>query len=133
MDLRCRRLNRIELIVHRRGRASEVISPVDLDEKWERDVVAHQLEQQIGQKTGDVAPHAGIKIVDAQNLVLLCDEPFAEFRPNEPGPARNKVFYLLLFSSASRRHKPEFPTHVKSYALTYASNCRIFSPEGLMH
>ena len=49
------RLHRVVLVVHRRGRAGEVVDLVDLDVERERHVVADQLEMLVVEQMLDVA------------------------------------------------------------------------------
>ena len=81
------RLHRVVLVVHRRGRAGEVVDLVDLDIEREGYVVAHQLEARLAHQVRDVGPAAGEEVVDAQHLVAVGQEPLAQEAADEPGPA----------------------------------------------
>ena len=48
------RLHRIVLVMHRRGRAGEIVDLVDLDVERERHVVADQLEMLVVEQMLDV-------------------------------------------------------------------------------
>ena len=74
------RLDGIELVVDRAGRAGEVVDLVHLHEEREGDVVAHQLERRIVQQLPHVAPPAGVEIIDAQDVVAGFDQPLAQVR-----------------------------------------------------
>ena len=59
--------------------------PVDLERP--RHVVAEELEIAAPQQVGDVLPAPGHQVVDADHLVALGDQPLAEVRAEEAGPA----------------------------------------------
>src|SRR5579862_2862669 len=81
------RLDRIELVVHRRGRAGEVVDLVHLDIEREAHVVAQRLEIRIVEEGGDVVLAAGEVVVDAEHVVPGGDQLLAEMGAEEPGPA----------------------------------------------
>ena len=81
------RLDRVELVVDRRGRASEIVDFVDLDIEREADVVAHRFEIGLAQKRGDVVLAAGKVIVHAKHVVAFGDQALAEMRAEEAGAA----------------------------------------------
>jgi hypothetical protein len=78
VDARLRRLDRIELIVNGRGRASEVIDLVDLDVKRKGHVMAHQLEMRRAQKARNVVFGASEEVIDAENVASSFDQALAE-------------------------------------------------------
>ena len=80
-------LHGIELVMHGRGRAGEVINLVGFHIERERDVMAHQLKGRVGQELGDILAPAGEKVIDAQDLVTVGEKPFAEVRADEPRAA----------------------------------------------
>ena len=80
-------LHRIVCIVLGRGRAGEIVDLVDLDIERERHVMTHQLEVRIGQQMRDVVPGAGEEIVDAQHVMALVEQAFAQVRTEEPAPS----------------------------------------------
>ncbi len=100
------RLHRIELVMDRRCRARQIVNFVHLDIERQRNVTPHDLETRIGQQVLNVLPPAGIKIVDAKNLVAVRKKPFAEMRADESrtsgdersysGKAHRKFPILLL-------------------------------------
>src|SRR5262245_59935376 len=76
-------LNRVRLVVHRRGRASEIEDLIDLDVEWETDVVARELKAGIGQEMMHIAPRTGIEIVHTQDFIATRQQPIAQVRPDE--------------------------------------------------
>src|SRR5262245_2191651 len=93
-------LHRVELIVHRRGRASEIIDLVNLDIERKTDVMAGQLKARMREEVVNVAPRSGVEVVDAQDLVAARQQPFAQMRPDEPCSARDEN---AAFSQHGRR------------------------------
>jgi len=87
VDARLGCLHRIVLIVDRRGGAGEVVDPVDLHIEREADIVAHQLETWVLAQRDDVAAGAGEKVVDAQHLVAVGQQPLTEMRAQKSGAA----------------------------------------------
>ena len=87
MHRRLRGLHRVELVVHRRGRAGQVVDLVDFHEQREGDVVAHQLELRMGQQVDHVVAGAGEEVVDAEHRVPVGQQPATEVRADEAGTA----------------------------------------------
>ena len=79
------RLNRIELVVDRRGRARQVVDLIDLYVQRKRDVVAQQLEAGMLRQLGDVALGPGVEIVHAQDVAALGRQPLAQVRAEKTG------------------------------------------------
>ena len=77
---RLHRLDRVELIVARRGGAGEVVDLIDFQPDRLRDVVPDQLEVRPAEQVRDVRLLAGEEIVEADDVVPLVDEPFAQVR-----------------------------------------------------
>src|SRR4051794_34225466 len=80
-------LHRVELVVHRRGRASEIEDLIDLDVERKTDVVTRELKAGIAQEMVHVAPCPGIEIVDAQDFIPPPQPPIAKMRADEASPA----------------------------------------------
>src|SRR6185437_14862530 len=81
------RLDRVELVVDGRGRASEIVDLVDLDIEREADIVAHRLEIRVRQQMRDVGLAPGEVIVDAEYVVAPGQQALAEMRAEEAGAA----------------------------------------------
>ena len=77
------RLNRVVLVVNRRGRAGQIIDLVDLDIERERHVMPHQFEARIAETGRDVLLGAGEIVVDAEHVVARLEQPLAQMRPQE--------------------------------------------------
>ena len=73
-----RGLHRIILVVDWRSRTGEIEYSVDLDVEWKRDVVPQDLEARVGKKGSQVRARAGVKVVDAQDLVTLVEDALAK-------------------------------------------------------
>ena len=84
------RLDRVVLVVDRRGRTGEVVDLVDLDIEREADVVAQELEARIGVQMVDVALGRRKQIVGADDLMALLEQPVDQMRAEEAGSARHK-------------------------------------------
>ena len=80
----------IELVVHRRGRASEVEDLVNLDVERKTDVVAGQLKTRVGKEMVHIAPRSRIETAHAQDFVAARQQPIAQMRPDEAGSARDQ-------------------------------------------
>ena len=57
----------------------------------------------------DVAPRAGEEVVDAQHVVALLEQLFAEMRADEAGPAGDQHALSLQFILRSLFHRDVFP------------------------
>ena len=79
------RLNRIMLVVDRRGRTGEIVDLVHLHEERECHVVPLELESGMVQQVRDIGTRSGEQIVHAQDLVPFVDQPFAQMRAQESG------------------------------------------------
>ena len=86
-------LHRIVLVVHRRGGAGEVVDLVDLDVEREGDVVAHRLEVRIAEQVRDVVLAPGEVVVDAQHVVAVAQQAFAQMRAEEAGAAGHQYSF----------------------------------------
>ena len=82
------RLDRIELIVDRRGWTGKIEDLVHFDIKRKGDVVAHHLEMRVIEEMGDIFSGTGEIVIDAQDLVTVGKQPFAQERSEEPGASR---------------------------------------------
>jgi hypothetical protein len=87
---RLRRLNRIMLIVDRRGRAGEIVDLVDIDIERKGHVVAHDLEGRLAEQWFDVAARTCEIVVDAENLALLLEQSCAQMRAQKARTTRHK-------------------------------------------
>jgi hypothetical protein len=83
MDTRLGRGNGVELIMDRRGRASEILDFVNLHVKRKRDIVAYQFKAWIAQMLRNVVPDTGIEIVQAQDIVAFAHKDVAQMGTKE--------------------------------------------------
>ena len=72
-----------------RGRASEIVYLVDLEQDRLGHVVADKLEFLVVEQVSDIRFPAGKKIVEADDLVALIQKPLAKMRADKPGAAGN--------------------------------------------
>lgn len=66
-------LHWIVLIMHRRGRAGQVVYFIYFDVKGKAYVVAHDLEAGVFEQVGYVQAGSGVEIIDAQNFITLAE------------------------------------------------------------
>ena len=71
-------LDRVVLVMHRRGGAGQVIDAVHLQQDRLDDVMADQLEAVVVHQVDDVVLAAGEEIVQADHVVTLTEQAFAE-------------------------------------------------------
>ena len=74
----------------RRRRAGEVVDLVHLEPQRLDDVVAEELEVRLREQMGDVGLLAREEVVDADHVVPLGDQSFAEVAAEEAGAARDE-------------------------------------------
>jgi hypothetical protein len=94
-----RGLDRIVLIVDRRGRARQVVNLVDLDKQRIGYIVSLEFEIRVAQKSYDVPLAARVEIVDAEYVMLILEKPFAEMRPQKSGPAGYRTSFSKMHDS----------------------------------
>jgi hypothetical protein len=92
---RLRGLHRIELIVHGRCRASQIVDLVDFDIQREGDVVAHELETRVLEQVLDVRLASREEVVDAQYLVPGGKQALAQVRAEKSGSAGDEQLFCL--------------------------------------
>ena len=85
------------LVVHRGGRAGEVVDLVDLHVQRRGDVVAQHLEARVLPQVRDVRLAPGVVVVEAEHVVPGLEEPLAEVRPEEAGAAGDQDTLHGLF------------------------------------
>ena len=85
-----RRLDRVTLVVNRARRAGQVVDLIDFDVEGECHVVPDHLEARISEQVGDVVLRRRVVVVDAQDVITVGEQPFAQVRADESGAARDK-------------------------------------------
>ena len=80
-------LNRIMLVMHRRGRARQIENPVHFDVERRRDVVTQELEPLEVEQLVQIAAAARKEVVDAQHFVPLVEQASAKMRAEKAGTA----------------------------------------------
>ena len=81
------RLDRVVLIVGRRGGAGEVVNLVHLGLERLDHIVPDQFETGMAEKVLDVGFSSGEEVVQAEDFVPGCDEPLAKMGAKESGSA----------------------------------------------
>ena len=78
-------MDRIDLILLGRGRAGEVVNLIHLSQIRQRvdNVVRHTGEVLVIQKVHDIAHATGLKIVDADDLMAIMNQPLAQMRADK--------------------------------------------------
>jgi hypothetical protein len=79
-------LDRIVLVVHRRGRARQVVDLVHLHVQREGDVVTDELEARVLQYPRQVVAGAGEEVVHRQDVTPVVEQPLAQVRAQKAGP-----------------------------------------------
>lgn len=87
MDARLDGLDRIGLIVERRGRAGEIVDLIHFYVEREANIMAEHLELRMSGEMGDIFAGAGVEIVYAKNFVAIRKEPIAKVRSQKTGAA----------------------------------------------
>ena len=78
----------------RRRGASHVVDLIDFQKDWQRDVVPDQFKVRAVQQVNNVSLLAGKEIVQADHIMAVIDQPFAQVRTKETCAAGNKnAFY----------------------------------------
>ena len=75
------------LVVHGRRRAGEVVDLVHLEVEGEGDVVTDELEEWVVHEMRHVLLAAGVEVVEAEHLVALPEQVFAQVRAQKAGAA----------------------------------------------
>ena len=66
---------------------------------------ADELELRVPEQVGDVLGRAGDEVIDRDDLVPLGEEPFAQVRADEPGPAGDERAHVTILVSAGGRER----------------------------
>ncbi|MPL84430.1 hypothetical protein SDC9_30395 [bioreactor metagenome] len=86
------RVQRIGLVFRRRGRAGQVVDPVDRPADGERHdhVMLDPAEPRMADQRADVLEPPGREIVDTDHPVPLIEQPSDQVGADETGPARHQ-------------------------------------------
>ena len=82
-------LDRIEFVMHRRGRASEMVDVVDLQHERLHDVMADELELRVTKVVHHILLPSREQIVHHNHSVAAQDELVDQMAPYESRPARH--------------------------------------------
>jgi hypothetical protein len=77
------------------GGTCEVVDLVHFQPDWLSDIVSHEFEIRQLQQMRDVRFLAREKVIEADDIVALGDEPFAEVRTEKPGAAGHQDAFNL--------------------------------------
>jgi hypothetical protein len=80
-------LHRIVLVVHRRGRAGQVVDRVHFHIEREGHIVAHQLEVGVIEQRRDVVLGAGEEVIDTDHIMAIGQQALAQMRAEKAGAA----------------------------------------------
>ena len=80
-----RRLHRVMLVMDRRGRARQVVNLIDLQIKWERDVMADEFKMFVIEEVLDVTSGAGKEVVNTEDQRTVCKQMPTQMRAEETG------------------------------------------------
>ena len=102
------RLNGVELVVHGRGGAGEVVDLVHFHEQREGHVVTHRLEVRIVEKVDDVVARAREVVVHTQHVVSEVEQLLAQVGAQKARTARDQNplaqrFHPVAFRAISTR------------------------------
>jgi hypothetical protein len=86
MDIDLGRLDRIVLVMDRRGGTGEIINFIHLDVQGKGDVVAEEFKIGILLEVDDIVLDPCIKIVHAKDIIALFYEMLAEMGTEKTGP-----------------------------------------------
>ena len=81
------RLDRVVLVMNGRCRTGEVVDLIHFQVDGVDDVVTDAFKVRISQEMADVVLAAGEEVVEAQDLLPLGEQPFAEMRTEKAGAA----------------------------------------------
>mmetsp|Transcript_6000 Transcript_6000/g.24330 ORF Transcript_6000/g.24330 Transcript_6000/m.24330 type:complete len:390 (+) Transcript_6000:49-1218(+) len=84
------RLHRIELVVHGRGGARQVVHLVALQQDGLHDIVSDDLEVGLADVVLDVLLGAGEEVVQAHHVIAAGHQEVDQVRPDEAGAARHQ-------------------------------------------
>src|SRR5262245_30026564 len=90
MDAGLGRLHRVELVVNRRRRASEIIDLVDFDIERKAHIVSNKLESGIQHETGHIRPRRREEVVRAEDLVPAAQQLLTQMGAYESSPSCDK-------------------------------------------
>jgi hypothetical protein len=101
-DAGLRGLDRVVLVMDRRGGAGHVVDLVHFQENRFDDVVPDQLEAVVVKEMTNVLLVAGKEVVKADDIVPLGKESFAEMGADEAPPAGNEYAHVLSLDAVIR-------------------------------
>jgi hypothetical protein len=78
-----------------RGGTGHIVYFVRLDKDGLRQIVAHEFEIGLAKEMSYVALAAGVKIVQAQNVIALFHQAITKVGAQKTRPARNKYTFLI--------------------------------------
>ena len=84
------RLDRVMLIMNRRGGTGQIVDFIDLHIERKRHIMPHELEARVIVKLVDIALGTGKEIVGTKNFVPLLEQSVDQMRTDETGAAGNQ-------------------------------------------
>ena len=97
------RLDRVELVVRRRGGAGEIVDLVHLELKRIDHIMPHELKTRVLQEVGDVLFPTGEQVIDDGDVMIVRDEAVTEMGAEETGAAGDEDTHGEKGESTSKR------------------------------
>ena len=88
---RLHRFDRVVLVVSRRSGARHVVDLIDFEKDRQRDVVTNQFKIRLVQQVSHIGLLARKEIVQANDVVALLDQTFAEVGTKKPAPPVTRI------------------------------------------
>ena len=92
------RLDRVVLVMGRRGGAGEVVDAVHLEAERLGHIVADEFEIGVGKQVGDVALPSGEIVVEADDLIAFVEQAFAEMGAEEAGSSGDEDSHTAVLT-----------------------------------
>ena len=89
------RLDRVALVMNRRGGTRQIIDFIDLKVERKGHIVADQFEFRVVQQMADVPLAAGVEIIDADHVVAFFEQPFAEMGAEKAAAAGHQNGFIF--------------------------------------
>ena len=102
VDIHFGRLNRVILIMNGWGRAGQIIDFINFYVQGISDIVTVKFEIRVVQQVDDVALASRVEIVNAQHIIALFEEPFAEVGTEESSSTRHRATFTKMHENSFR-------------------------------
>ena len=99
------RLDRVVLVMNGGCRTGQVVDLIDFEVDRVDDVVTDAFKMGISQQMADVVLAAGVKIIEAKELLSLCEKPLAEVRSEKAGAAGDQNPFHVVYPSKEKMNQ----------------------------